>query len=89
MENTINVSIGSASAVYHIMETDAPTEYDGFGTFCVCEVSKLRTVLIREEHLTWQQARYGSGFHSCDPSSFATEDISQTLWRRVQGRTDS
>jgi hypothetical protein len=51
----IRIAIGNQEAQFHIMTTDAPKEYDGFGTFCVGEFKKERTMLIRVEHLAWQQ----------------------------------
>lgn len=47
--------------------TDAPTAYDGFGTFTFEMMEKktnrgqFRAVMILKEHLLWQESRYGSG----------------------------
>ena len=59
----IKIAIGNDTKQFHIMTTDAPKEYDGFGTFCVGEFKSERTVLIRVEHFAWQQKRYQSGNH--------------------------
>ena len=41
----IRIAIGNQEAQFHIMTTDAPKEYDGFGMFCVGEFKSERTVL--------------------------------------------
>jgi hypothetical protein len=43
--------------------TDAPADYDGFGTITLEEVDGMRKVLIINEHLNWQRMRYWSGLH--------------------------
>lgn len=86
-ENILEISIGGTTSptYWHVMQTDAPKEYDGFGTFCVCEFDGQRVVLIRDEHLSWQSARYSSGLHSCNKSSLPVENVAEYLWRRVRG----
>ena len=49
--------------------TDAPTDYDGFGTTTVREVGRttrgatVRLVSTPPEHMQWQRDRYASGLH--------------------------
>ncbi len=57
--------------------TDAPTDYDGFGTETV-EVLDIKTrrgmvrkVQTPKEHVGWQRGRYGSGmYYSLDEAGF-------------------
>ncbi len=83
----IKIAIGNDTKQFHIMTTDAPKEYDGFGTFCVGEFKSERTVLIRVEHFAWQQKRYQSGNHYMRTSDLGNESIEEFLWSRVEGRT--
>jgi hypothetical protein len=82
----INITIGQTSSSWEVWETDAPIEYDGFGTFQIASYLKERTVLIRSEHKDWQTNRYGSGFHKHGPSSQAENDVCMFLWNRLLGR---
>lgn len=71
----IPIKIGPVETVYVLAITDAPKNYDGFGTITLVafdyplDTSDLRTkhnarvVLIREEHLQWHAGRYGSGLY--------------------------
>ena len=83
----IKIAIGDQEAQFHIMRTDAPKEYDGFGTFCVGDFKGERTVLIRVEHLAWQQGRYQLGMFYMRPSDLGNEAITEFLWSRVEART--
>ena len=82
----INIQIGETKSSWEVWETDAPAEYDGFGTFQIMAVDKERTVLIRTEHWDWQTQRYSSGMHLHKPSSLAEEDVQMFLWNRLLGR---
>ena len=59
--------------------TDAPPEYDGFGTATTAEAvgtingKVLRRVSVRDEHLEWQVSRYQSGLR---------EAIGESWYRR-------
>lgn len=88
MDNTINIAIGSGdeAVTYHVMDTSAPVDYDGFGTFAITEYDGTRTVLIRAEHYQWQTARYGSGMKACTPTLHDMGAIQQALWKRLMGR---
>jgi len=83
----IRIAIGNQEAQFHIMTTDAPKEYDGFGTFCVGEFKKERTILIRVEHLAWQQGRYQSGVYYVRASDLGNEPVEEFLWSRIEART--
>lgn len=67
-ETKLKVQIGTWEATYILAETDAPVRYDGFGTLTIYEGTRdgkpIRYVLIQEDHLDWQEARYRSGLHS-------------------------
>jgi hypothetical protein len=90
MNNVINIAIHGVVNTFHVIETDAPKDYDGFGTFAICEVPQadgrrpLRTVMIREEHEGWQVARYRSGMNVVAPTNFAMEDIAEFLWTKLR-----
>jgi hypothetical protein len=50
--------------------TDAPVDYDGFGTTTIIVVGKtrrgdVRHVDVAPDHLRWQEGRYGSGGYFC------------------------
>ena len=83
----IGIAIGNQEAQFHIMTTDAPKGYDGFGTFCVGDFQGERTVLIRVEPLAWQQGYYQSGMFYMRPSDLGNEAITEFLWSRVEART--
>jgi hypothetical protein len=88
--NTITVQIGDDDPVlFHVRETRAPKAYDGFGTFTLSEYSSYgRLILIRNEQLQWQTARYASGIFACEPPEYFDQDAIKTeLWKRLEGRT--
>lgn len=68
----ITIQIGAKTnpyfkVTYVVAFTTAPRAYDGFGTIELsAHDERSRYVLIREEHLAWQQGRYSSGIHACD-----------------------
>jgi hypothetical protein len=82
----INITIGNTASSWEVWETDAPIDYDGFGTFQIASYLAVRTVLIRSEHKEWQTGRYASGFHKTEPSSLAENDVCMFLWNRLLGR---
>lgn len=99
---TINIAIGQAPfegermTTWEVWETDAPRDYDGFGTFTIMEYEDklsskadppmLRTVLIRSEHWDWQTSRYCSGMNLSRPSGLDVDDVAKFLWQRVSGK---
>jgi hypothetical protein len=95
---TIKVQIGGDESVtYHAIDTAAPADYDGFGTFEVIRYNDgtelrdgtprmVRVVLVRAEHLNWQTARYSSGMFAATPTVHDVEHIATELWKRLQGR---
>jgi hypothetical protein len=75
---------------FHALDTNAPSEYDGFGTLEIARWFEdendryaMRTVLVRDEHVGWQTARYASGMHTPTPSVHDVEHIVQELWKRI------
>ena len=91
--STINIAIGQAPfndermTSWEIWETNAPKDYDGFGTFTIHQYNGTRTVLIRCEHWTWQTARYQSGNKWSKRSDFDPDDVAKALWDRILERT--
>ena len=88
--DTINANTNAT--LWHPVETDAPIDYDGFGTFEVAKYEQgqrqpvQRTVLIRSEHYTWQRTRYESGLHQCKESLHDEAAIADFLWLRLRGK---
>jgi hypothetical protein len=93
----IEIKINGDSVTYHVKRTTAPKDYDGFGTITVYEYDagpeykrdSFRIVLIRDEHLNWQTARYASGLHTpSEPEeSFVDErHVTDILWKRLAQR---
>lgn len=84
----INVTIGSVSKTYVLMETTAPAVDDGFGTITINAIGPKRWVLIEQAHCSWQTQRYGSGVHGhrvCDGTHREHAAI-ERLWERLIGR---
>ncbi len=84
MDN-ISVTIGHITKTYVLVETTAPIEYDGFGTFTINALGPKRWVLIEQEHFTWQTMRYGSGLHGhtvCHGKHLLRAAM-QRLWERL------
>lgn len=86
MSKTITITIGDNEVTWHVMETDAPSDYDGFGTFTIADYGDSRTVLIRSEHQIWQTMRYSSGNHWSKPTEHDMDNVADLLWKRLQGR---
>jgi len=81
----IVVSIDGQPITYHLRQTRAPRDYDGFGTLTVSVFDDMRWVLIKEEHLQWQSVRYSSGmFAAIEPDEHMRDQIIQELWKRFQ-----
>jgi hypothetical protein len=87
IEHRISVRIGGDDSVlYHIRQTRAPRDYDGFGTIQLADYGKEqgRLVLIRDEHFLWQTGRYESGwFACCLPEHVDRNGVKQELWKRL------
>ena len=82
---TIKIAIGDGEITFHAIDTTAPKDYDGFGTFTLADYGDSRTVLVGHDHFDWQITRYTSGCHKADASAFDMQDIEQTLWDRLRG----
>ena len=79
------MTISDITKMYVLVETTAPTAYDGFGTFTINALGPKRWVLIEQEHFTWQTQRYASGLHGhtvCDGKHLLRAAV-QRLWERV------
>jgi hypothetical protein len=85
--HSIIVQIGNDEAVlYHLRQTRAPKDYDGFGTIELADAGGEygRLVLIRDQHYDWQSSRYSSGFFACAvPVEFDRGDAQSFLWERI------
>ena len=90
----IEVSVAGESVKWHVRITQAPKEYDGFGSHTIYEYNagtenkadSFRIVLIRDEHLGWQVARYNSGFHKVDrPEEWQYGEVIELLRKRMYG----
>ena len=90
---TITIAIGGDTAepvIYHPVETNAPKDYDGFGTFEVATYNtgdgERRIVLIRSEHYQWQTMRYSSGMNRWQEAEYDEAAITEVLWKRLLQR---
>jgi hypothetical protein len=84
----ITINLGDGDIHFHIRETDAPHAYDGFGTMSIMESKPVRIVLIRAEHLNWQEMRYASGMHYSKRTDFISkEHVADTLRQRLYDAT--
>jgi hypothetical protein len=100
MENKILVikcgDMNAEEQTYFCIDTNAPVDYDGFGTFEVSSYTSngwqynrgeteelIRTVVVREEHATWQTQRYHSGNHMAFPTIHEVQDIASMLWKKL------
>lgn len=81
----IHIAFGSLGLDYTIRETTAPKAYDGFGTLTLADIGDTRIVLIRDEHLAWQEGRYASGMHSPTVPDLTEDQITETLYERIKG----
>lgn len=57
----IEVKIGRYEMTYLVYKTQAPEEYDGFGTLEIAKSGEMRYVVIKQQHEDWQIKRYASG----------------------------
>jgi hypothetical protein len=81
----IPVTIGPDRVNYIVKITKAPKDYDGFGTFTLQGgmPDGERIVCIREEHLNWQLARYGSGMFPAEDVGLDYRLIESAIWARL------
>jgi hypothetical protein len=79
----ITVTINDETVRYYARQTDAPKDYDGFGTVELADFAGERLVLIREEHYQWQTARYSSGLHGTDETSQPISAVTGELWKKI------
>lgn len=91
LKDRLTVAIGCRPVVhYDVVKTNAPRDYDGFGTVTVFESGShkdrdlVRIVLIRVEHAKWQTARYASGLHTFEDNDLVSiDDVIDELWKRL------
>lgn len=85
---------------YVVVVTDAPKDYDGFGTINVYKFASnvdidgqitrgdARMVLVVRDHLEWQRNRYFSGMHSAIvdgvEEAFSARDITERVYNLLQ-----
>ena len=80
----LQMKIGSITMNYVVMQTSAPTDYDGFGTFTIQNgmPENSRLIGIRKEHYAWQVARNNSGNHATwEPEGIEQRDIEEVLFK--------
>ena len=62
----LRLKIGTIERVYILRKTNAPAEYDGFGTLTIYKSAENRYVLIEDKNFQWQESRYYSGNYRCE-----------------------
>jgi hypothetical protein len=83
----ITITVNDETVRYFVRQTDAPKDYDGFGTIELADFGE-RIVLIREEHFTWQTQRYSSGLKGTEETLQPISLIADEIWKRISGRKD-
>lgn len=89
---------------YVAVVTDAPRDYDGFGTFPIYKFASnvdingqvtrgdARMVLVQQDHLEWQRARYYSGMHAAIVDGvaevFSQRDITELVFKILLQKVD-
>ena len=81
----IKMQIGTIQKTFSPFITDAPVNYDGFGTFTLRTIGKKRLVLIEDIHQTWQINRYFSGRHTAESVNYPNmvNDLSEKLYKKL------
>jgi hypothetical protein len=77
------LKIGRLERTYQLYETNAPENYDGFGTMGIYSGGENRFVLIDVKHLEWQVQRYRSGIFKADKSDIPIEWAEQILIDKI------
>jgi hypothetical protein len=81
----VTIKIGDGEVTYAVKQTRAPRSYDGFGTFTLQDglADNSRLVMVRKEHLTWQEGRNASGLGTFlyDPEYATQQDVEEALWK--------
>lgn len=92
MENPIKFKIqlgDKFSKVYVLVETNAPDRYDYADVIPVYTYGPQRWVLIPEDSVEYQCARYRSGMHSANPCGEdglpGPIDLIEILYKRLRG----
>jgi hypothetical protein len=87
MKNTTKVTIGDFERTYFAIKTDAPLQYDGFGTIQIYsgpqDGKTIRYVLVDVDHKTWQESRYGSGLYFFEDVTGIDDHIRETLYKKL------
>ena len=100
----IKVKIGDTKRTYVLVKTNAPIEYDSFGSFTIKDYLDLdksvkhswregphRYTLIPLEHLTYHEGRYASGLYSSEvveEHAGIRHWVEDILWKRLSGTED-
>lgn len=88
---TVRLSIGGVNEEYHLYYTRAPRRYDYnyviplYAENPNCDTTvQDRYILIPQEHVAYQCARYRSGLFETRPSDdMPAEQIEGILWERI------
>ena len=87
MISTTKITIGDFERTYCAMQTEAPANYDGFGTIQIYSGPRdgktVRYVLVDVDHKTWQEGRYGSGLYFYEDVSGIDDHIRETLYKKL------
>jgi len=95
----IRVKIGETEKTYVLVKTNAPLEYDSFGSFTIKDYLDLeksvkhswregphRYTLIPVEHLPYHEGRYASGLYSSEvqeENANIRNWVEEMLWERI------
>lgn len=95
MDNEITIQVSGLVKHYIPIITNAPYQYDGFGTFTVLQdkfffqdkLIECRVTLILKQYREWQISRYQSGSYICEPANKLVDIqyLLNILWERIEG----
>ncbi len=82
----ITIKIGNIEKNYIVYKTNAPINYDGFGTFSILNYWEDRYVLIQSVHEIWQTMRYASGTYLYEKVTDENQinEFIVMLWKRIR-----
>jgi hypothetical protein len=87
MISKIEIKLGTFERTYVAMETEAPENYDGFGTIQIYSGPRgektVRSVLVDVDHKTWQEGRYGSGLYHYEDVTGIDDYIREALYKKL------
>lgn len=103
VSRTVTLDGSKREAKGELWFTCAPKNYDGFGTVTLGTIEKdhaniifdltiksdLRLVMVLDDHVGWQSARYSSGMETCFVAPGPVEQgmdgyLHEWIWERIQ-----